>query len=189
MYPSWGNYGPPPSQNYGGPGPRMPPVGAGQAPGSFGGFDASSGGSVFSSLQEQHRQQMQQLQMLHQKQLQSVLHHGNSGSGYGGGLSGGFNTGPQWHSEGQGHVEGSEGAQSYLMQEKTPVQTPRGPLPPKPGQQQPPPPQPQPAESKPVQPPPEPQPPRPQENIAAPQAPEASNTSPSSSDNKSLPLQ
>ncbi|XP_047243145.1 YLP motif-containing protein 1 isoform X2 [Girardinichthys multiradiatus] len=161
MYPSWGNYGPPPSQNYGGPGPRMPPVGAGPAPGSFGGFDASSGGSVFSSLQEQHRQQMQQLQMLHQKQLQSVLHHGNSGSGYGGGLSGGFNTGPQWHSE--------------------------GPLPPKPGQQQPPPPQP--AESKPVQPPPEPQPPRPQENIAAPQAPEASNTSPSSSDNKSLHLQ
>ncbi|KAM4713568.1 uncharacterized protein ylpm1 isoform 2-T2 [Anableps anableps] len=184
MYPSWGNYGPPPSQNYGGPGPRKPLIGAGQAPGGFGGFEASSSGSLFSSLQEQHRQQMQQLQMLHQKQLQSVLHHGNSGTGFGGGLSGGFNTGPSWHSEGPGQVEGNESSQSYLMQEKTPIQTPRGPLPPRQGQQPP-----QPAESNTVPPLPESQPSKPQENIGAPQALAASNTSPPSTSDKSIPLQ
>uniref|UniRef100_A0A087XPL8 YLP motif-containing protein 1 n=1 Tax=Poecilia formosa TaxID=48698 RepID=A0A087XPL8_POEFO len=187
MFPSWGNYGAPPPQSFGGPGPRKPPIGTGQAPGGFGGYEASSSGSLFSSLQEQHRQQMQQLQMLHQKQLQSVLHHGNSGTGFGGGLSGGFNAAPPWHSEGPGQVEGAENSQQYIMQEKTPVQTPRGPLPPNQGQQPQPPPQPQPAESKPIPPPPIPQPPKSQENIGA---PVASNTNPSSTnDNKSVPLQ
>ncbi|XP_038143438.1 YLP motif-containing protein 1 isoform X3 [Cyprinodon tularosa] len=163
MYPSWGNYGAPPPQSYGGPGPRKPLVGTGQAPGGFGGFEASSGGSVFSSLEEQHRQQMQQLQMLHQKQLQSVLHHGNSAPGFGGGIPGGFNSGPQWQSEGPGHVEAQQ------------------------AQHQPPPMLPQQAESKPAPPPPESL--KPQENIGAPQAPEVGTTSQSSTNNNSLPLQ
>ncbi|XP_021174544.2 YLP motif-containing protein 1 isoform X2 [Fundulus heteroclitus] len=186
MYPSWGNYGPPPAQSYGGPGSRKPPVGAGQAPGAFGGFEAPSSGSVFSSLQEQHRQQMQQLQMLHQKQLQSVLHHGNSGPGFGGGPPGPppGPPGPPWHAEGPGQAEGGESAQPYLMQERTPIPAPRGPLPPKHAPPQPPP---QAAESKPALPPPEPQPPKPQEKIGA---PEASNTSLSTAtDNSSVPLQ
>uniref|UniRef100_A0A673BTQ4 YLP motif-containing protein 1 n=1 Tax=Sphaeramia orbicularis TaxID=375764 RepID=A0A673BTQ4_9TELE len=89
MYPSWGNYGGSQSQNHGGSGARKPPAGGhpGQSQG-FGNFEASSGGSLFSSLQEQHLQQMQQLQMLHQKQLQSVLHHGNNTNSYGGGHPG-----------------------------------------------------------------------------------------------------
>lgn len=187
MFPSWGNYGAPPPQSFGGPGPRKPPIGTGPAPGGFGGYEASSSGSLFSSLQEQHRQQMQQLQMLHQKQLQSVLHHGNSGTGFGGGHSGGFNAAPPWHSEGPGQVEGAESGQPYIMQEKTPVQTPRGPLPPSQGQQPQPPPQQQPAESKPIPPHPESQPPKSQENIGV---PVASNTNPcSTNDNTSVPLQ
>ncbi|XP_032441201.1 YLP motif-containing protein 1 isoform X1 [Xiphophorus hellerii] len=187
MFPSWGNYGAPPPQSFGGPGPRKPPIGTGPAPGGFGGYEASSSGSLFSSLQEQHRQQMQQLQMLHQKQLQSVLHHGNSGTGFGGGHSGGFNAAPPWHSEGPCQVEGAESGQSYLVQEKTPVQTPKGPLPPNQGQQPQPPPQQQPAESKPIPPHPESQPPKSQENIGV---PVASNTNPcSTNDNTSVPLQ
>ncbi|XP_053736773.1 YLP motif-containing protein 1 isoform X1 [Synchiropus splendidus] len=90
MHPSWGNYGAPPPQNFGGPGPRKP---LGPPPGAatgFGGFEASSGGSLFSSLQEQHLQQMQQLQMLHQKQLQSVLHHGSAAGTYGGYTGSGY---------------------------------------------------------------------------------------------------
>ncbi|XP_077598366.1 uncharacterized protein ylpm1 [Stigmatopora nigra] len=92
MYPSWGNYGGTP-QNYGGTGQRkVPAAGAhtGGASSNFGCTQApASGGSMFSSLQEQHLQQMQQLQMLHQKQLQNVLHHGNSAPGFGGGGGGG----------------------------------------------------------------------------------------------------
>uniref|UniRef100_A0A8C6KFD6 YLP motif-containing protein 1 n=1 Tax=Nothobranchius furzeri TaxID=105023 RepID=A0A8C6KFD6_NOTFU len=98
MYPSWGNYGAPPSQNYGGSGPRKPPMGGhAEQAGGFGGFEAStsSSNSLFSSLQEQHRQQMEQLQMLHQKQLKSVLHHGNSSPAFGGGGRAAPNQGPQ----------------------------------------------------------------------------------------------
>ncbi|KAM6915126.1 uncharacterized protein FYW49_010034 [Xenentodon cancila] len=46
MYPSWGTYGAPPTQNYGGSGPRKPLAGTHAGPGAgFGGFEASSGGS------------------------------------------------------------------------------------------------------------------------------------------------
>lgn len=99
MYPSWGNFGGQFSQNYGGSGPRKPPGGAtNDQSSSFGGFDAPSSGSLFSSLQEQHLQQMQQLQMMHQKQLQSVLHHSNHASPFGTPASAGF-PGPSWNSE------------------------------------------------------------------------------------------
>lgn len=99
MYPSWGNFGGQFSQNYGGPGPRKPPGGATNDQNSgFGGFEAPSSGSLFSSLQEQHLQQMQQLQMMHQKQLQSVLHHSNHASQFATPASAGF-PGPSWNSE------------------------------------------------------------------------------------------
>ncbi|XP_059355022.1 YLP motif-containing protein 1-like isoform X2 [Carassius carassius] len=86
MHPSWGGYGgahqPPP---HFGPRPHQfrgpqPPAVAGEG---FGGHGTPSltASSNFSSLQEQHLQQMQQLQQLHLKQLQSVLHHsGNNTS-------------------------------------------------------------------------------------------------------------
>uniref|UniRef100_A0A3Q3H1H1 YLP motif-containing protein 1 n=1 Tax=Labrus bergylta TaxID=56723 RepID=A0A3Q3H1H1_9LABR len=83
MYPTWGNFGGSQPQNFGGSGPRKQPAGGPAA--GFGGFEAPASDSLFSSLQEQHRQQMQQLQMLHQKQLQSVLHHGSNANSYGGG--------------------------------------------------------------------------------------------------------
>lgn len=189
MYPSWGNYGAPQSQNYGGSGPRKPPGGgglAGQAPG-FGGFEASSGGSMFSSLQEQHLQQMQQLQMLHQKQLQNVLHHGNNANAFGG-YSG-------WHSEGAGHADNGAGAPPYYQQDEAAAaaaQPARGPPAPQPGHSQPPPPppQPQPSDTQPLPPPPEPPAAKPPENNGAPKATEASKTdAPPAEDDKSLPLQ
>ncbi|XP_030576741.1 YLP motif-containing protein 1 isoform X3 [Archocentrus centrarchus] len=199
MYPSWGNYGAPQSQNYGGSGPRKPPTGShtGQAAG-FGGFEASSSGSLFSSLQEQHLQQMQQLQMLHQKQLQSVLQHGAAAAAaapppppppapaYSAGLSGGY-MGSSWHSEGSAHVDSVAGAQSYFKQEETPAPTTRAPPAPKQGHQQPPPPppQPHPTETQPIPPPPEPQPSKPPENSGAPKPKEAS----TAEDEKSLFLQ
>uniref|UniRef100_A0A3P9CHW0 YLP motif-containing protein 1 n=1 Tax=Maylandia zebra TaxID=106582 RepID=A0A3P9CHW0_9CICH len=159
MYPTWGNYGAPQSQNYGGAGPRKPLAGShtGQAPG-FGGFEASSSGSLFSSLQEQHLQQMQQLQMLHQKQLQSVLQHGNNAS----------TAAPAY---GVAHAGGYVGV----------------PPAPKQGHQQPPPlpPQPHPTDTQPVPPPPEPQPSKPPENSSPPKPKEA----PTAEDEKSLPLQ
>ncbi|XP_041832240.1 YLP motif-containing protein 1 isoform X2 [Melanotaenia boesemani] len=191
MYPSWGNYGAPPSQSYGGPGPRKPPGGSHTSTAAgFGGFEASPGGSLFSSLQEQHLQQMQQLQMLHQKQLQSVLHHGNSGPAYGGG--GGGYSGSSWQTEGSGHVEGGDGAQSYYKPEETSGQTTRGPPAPKQGLQQPPPPPPQPhhTEPQPVPPPPESQPPKPPENNGTSNTKDVNNKDSSAvEDNKSLPLQ
>ncbi|XP_063758061.1 YLP motif-containing protein 1 isoform X2 [Eleginops maclovinus] len=187
MYPSWGNYGAPQSQNFAGPGPSKQPGGGNigpVAPG-FGGYEASSAGSMFSSLQEQHLQQMQQLQMLHQKQLQSVLHHGSnananaySGSGQNVGYSG-----SSWHPEGAGHSDSNAGAQSYYQQHEAT----RGPNAPQPGQPQPPPlpPQPHPNDTKPVPPPPEPP-----ENIGAPKAKEPINNDPPTlEDDKSLPLQ
>ncbi|XP_067337606.1 YLP motif-containing protein 1 isoform X2 [Channa argus] len=137
MYPSWGNYGGPQSQNYGGSGPRKP-LGSGHtgASAGFGGFEASPSGSLFSSLQEQHLQQMQQLQMLHQKQLQSVLQHGNSSNTYSGGHSGGY-SGSSWHSEGTVQVDTGVGSQPYYKQDETAGRVPPAP---KPGNQQPPPP-------------------------------------------------
>ncbi|XP_037837481.1 YLP motif-containing protein 1 isoform X2 [Kryptolebias marmoratus] len=184
MYPSWGNYGAPPSQGYGGSGPRKLSVGGhtGQA-GGFGGFEASSSSSsLFSSLEEQHRQQMEQLQMLHKKQLQSVLHHGNSASGFGGGHSGGFPGSSSWHSEGTGHVEGG-GGQSYLKQENAPAQMPRI----RPQQHPPPPPPQQPAESQPVPPPPDSLPPEGSEPPKAKEPPNKDSTT--NKDNQNLPLQ
>ncbi|XP_041814159.1 YLP motif-containing protein 1-like isoform X2 [Chelmon rostratus] len=188
MYPSWGNFGGPQSQNYGGSGPRKPPGGghAGPAAG-FGGFEAPSSGSLFSSLQEQHLQQMQQLQMLHQKQLQSVLHHGNAANAYGG-HSGGH-PGTSWYPEGAGHSDNSVGAQSYFKQDETPGQSTRGP--PAPQQvhtQPPPPPPPQTKEPQPIPPPPDPPSVKPPENSGAPK--EANKKHPSTTeDDKSLPLQ
>nr|XP_046229295.1 YLP motif-containing protein 1 isoform X2 [Scatophagus argus] len=188
MYPSWGNFGGPQPQNYGGPGPRKQPGGGhvGQAA-AFGSFDSSSSGSLFSSLQEQHRQQMQQLQMLHQKQLQSVLHHGNHANAYGAGHLGGY-SGTSWHPEGSGHSDSGVGTQSYHKQDETPGQPARGASAPQLGNSQPPPPPPQPSESQPVPPPPEPPSLKPPENSDAPSEP---NKKPSSTteDDKSLPLQ
>ncbi|XP_029351945.1 YLP motif-containing protein 1 isoform X2 [Echeneis naucrates] len=190
MYPSWGNYGGPQSQNYGGPGPRKQPGSShtGVAAG-FGGFEASSGGSLFSSLQEQHLQQMQQLQMLHQKQLQSVLQHGNSAGAYGGGYSGSS----PWHSEPSGHTDpSSAGAQPYYKQEETPAQPMRAPPGPKQSHQQPPPPppQPHPTEPQPGPPPPEPLSSKPPENSGGHKATEASKKDSSTDeDDKALPLQ
>ncbi|XP_040919826.1 YLP motif-containing protein 1 isoform X2 [Toxotes jaculatrix] len=187
MYPSWGNYGAPQSQNYGGSGPRKQ-VGAGH-PGpaaGFGGFEASSSGSLFSSLQEQHLQQMQQLKMLHQKQLQSVLHHGNSAGAYGGGYSG-----SAWHPEGSGHSDSGAGAQSYYKQDETAAPPTRGPPVPKQGHQQPPPPpQSHPTEPQPCPPPPESPSSKPLENNGPPKAKEANKKDSSTTeDDKTLPLQ
>ncbi|XP_037541770.1 YLP motif-containing protein 1 isoform X2 [Nematolebias whitei] len=192
MYPSWGNYGAPPSQNYGGSGPRQHPVGshAGQA-GGYGGFEAASGSSLFSSLEEQHRQQMEQLQMLHKKQLQSVLHHGNNDPAFSGGPPGGFPASSSWHSESTGHVEDG-GVQSYLNQENTPAQMHKIRLAaPNQGPQHhhhpPPPPPQQPADCQPVPPPPPPPEPQPPENSEPPKAQEAINMySASTTDNKAL---
>lgn len=157
MYPSWGNYGAPQPQNYGGSGQHKPPIGghAGPAPG-FGGFEASPSGSMFSSLQEQHLQQMQQLKMLHQKQLQTVLQHGNAGGAYGGGHPSGYSGSP-WQSEESGHME--------------PISQPtRGPSAPQQDHPQPPPlpPQPHAKEPQPGPPPPEPPHSKPLESTAAP---------------------
>uniref|UniRef100_UPI0037E85BF6 YLP motif-containing protein 1 isoform X2 n=1 Tax=Semicossyphus pulcher TaxID=241346 RepID=UPI0037E85BF6 len=189
MYPSWGNFGGPQSQNYGGSGPRKQPGGGltGQAPG-FGGFEPPASGSLFTSLQEQHLQQMQQLQMLHQKQLQSVLHHGNNANAYGGAHTGGF-SGSQWHSEATlpVHSDSGVGAQSYFQQGETP-----GPAAPPQGHAQPPPPPPQstPNEPQPVPPPPEPPAVKPPENPGAPQLKEANQQDSSmTEEDKSLPLQ
>ncbi|XP_026174613.1 YLP motif-containing protein 1 isoform X2 [Mastacembelus armatus] len=192
MFPSWGNFGGPQSQNYGGSGPRKPPGGGHTGPSvGLGGFEASSSGSLFSSLQEQHLQQMQQLQMLHQKQLQSVLQHGNSTVSFGGGLSGGY-LGSSWHSDGSGHLEGGVGAPSYYKQDETPAQLMRGPPAPKQGHQQPPPPPPQThsTEPHPVPQPPEPPSAKPPDNIGAPKVKEDNKKDVSTAeDDKGLPLQ
>lgn len=144
MYPSWGNYGgSQQSQNYG----------SGNNTGGAAGFGGSSGGSIFSSLQEQHLQQMQQLQMLHQKQLQSVLHHGPPPSGA-------YNSGPSaaysgsnvtWQSS-----ESGVGPSPYYTQNNSSNMTIRGPLAQTQDTQPPPPSQPHPSEAKPEPPPPEP---------------------------------
>lgn len=179
MYPSWGNYPGQYSQNYGGPGARKPP-GVNPA-GGFGGFEAPSSGSLFSSLQEQHLQQMQQLQMLHQKQLQSVLHHGNSAGAYGAGY-----TGSPWQPGGSGSVDNSgEAVQPFYKQE-----TPTPPTTTPPGQQQPPPPPPQPLQSEPQPPPPESVSSKPPENKNAPKLPDSDkNDQSATGEDKSLALQ
>lgn len=163
MYPSWGNYGGPQPPNYGAPGAANNNNNAGT--GGFGNFENSGGGSIFSSLQEQHLQQMQQLQMLHQKQLQSVLHHGTSASAYSSGLTGGY-SGPSWQPEDTswqpedtGLKDIGTGTQSYYPQKDNPAMPMRGPLALQQEPQQPPPPpppQPHPKESQPAPPPPEP---------------------------------
>lgn len=190
MYPSWGNYGGAQSQNYGGPGPRKQPGGGHTGPpAGFGGFEASSGGSLFSSLQEQHLQQMQQLQMLHQKQLQSVLHHGSSTTPYSSGLSSGYSGSP-WHSEGPGHLGTGDGAQSYYQQDETVARAPPA-TKPGGGHQQPPPPPPQLISMEPQQlpPPPEPLSLKPPET-GAPKPKEANtNESCTAEDGKTLTLQ
>lgn len=190
MYPSWGNYSAPPSQNYGGSGPRKPLPGGhtahpGQPAPGYGGFEAPSSGSLISSLQEQHLQQMQQLQMLHQKQLQSVLHHSNVPSGYGGGYSG-----PAWQSEGSGHLEGGVGTQSYYNPSDDPASQPARDAPAPQDHPQPPPPPPQlhPKEPQPVPPPPDPPLSKPPENNAAPKEPTKKDLS-ITEDDKALHLQ
>nr|XP_061806396.1 YLP motif-containing protein 1-like [Nerophis lumbriciformis] len=110
MYPSWGNYGAPPPQNFPGPGQRkMPGGGHAGPPSSFGCMQAPSSGSMFSNLQEQHLQQMQQLQMLHQKQLQNVLHHG-SGMGPPSGYSA-----PAWQSAETAPMDRGAGMQAHIQ--------------------------------------------------------------------------
>ncbi|XP_030261795.1 YLP motif-containing protein 1-like isoform X1 [Sparus aurata] len=185
MYPSWGDFGGPQSQNYGGSGPRKQP-GSGQSAG-FGGFEPPSTGSMFSSLQEQHRQQMQQLQMLHQKQLQSVLHHGNNANSYGAGHSVGY-SGTSWHPQGVGHSDSGFGAQSYSQQVETPRQPTRDPAAPQQVHTQPPPPPPQANEPQPGPPPPEPPSVKPPDNSGAPKKHKKKQSS-TTEDNKSLPLQ
>ncbi|XP_029984994.1 YLP motif-containing protein 1 isoform X2 [Sphaeramia orbicularis] len=185
MYPSWGNYGGSQSQNHGGSGARKPPAGGhpGQSQG-FGNFEASSGGSLFSSLQEQHLQQMQQLQMLHQKQLQSVLHHGNNTNSYGGGHPGGF-SGSSWHPEGSGFSDTGTETQSFFKQGDPPSQPIRGPS----AHQQDHPQPPLPPESQPEPPPPEPSSAKPLESNGAPKAKQDNNGSSKTEDETSLPLQ
>ncbi|XP_028997598.1 YLP motif-containing protein 1 isoform X2 [Betta splendens] len=152
MYPSWGNYSGPQPQTYGGSGPRKQPAAGYSGPAAgFGGFEASPSDLLFSSLQEQHRQQMQQLQMLHQKQLQSVLHHGSGAASYGGGHSGGY-PGAPWHSEGADAAAAAAGAQQYYNQDEAAAQSSRVPPTPMPGHQQPLP-QPHSTESQPLPPP------------------------------------
>uniref|UniRef100_A0A3P9LMZ3 YLP motif-containing protein 1 n=1 Tax=Oryzias latipes TaxID=8090 RepID=A0A3P9LMZ3_ORYLA len=179
MYPSWGNFSVPPPPSFAAPGPRKPVGGnhAGQ-PAGFGGFEAPSSGSLFSSLQEQHRQQMQQLQMLHQKQLQSVLHHGNNASQFGSGNSGGY-PGQSWHSEGSKEDDG--GTQAFYNQEGAPTST--GPPAPTQGPQQPP------ADPQPGPPPPQTQTPNPPDSNGAFKGTKAGIQDCSAAEDKSLPLQ
>ena len=61
MFPSsWGNYGGHQPQNFGGPAPRKQhPAGQGAAPAAGFGAAPAGGSALFSSLQEQHLQQMQ----------------------------------------------------------------------------------------------------------------------------------
>ncbi|KAM7395449.1 hypothetical protein PAMA_006957 [Pampus argenteus] len=183
MYPSWGNYG--------GSGSRKQPAGGHTGPpaAGFGGFEASSGGSLISCLQEQHIQQMQQLQMLHQKQLQSVLHHGNVASGYSGGHSGGY-PGSAWQSEGSGHLDSGVGAQSYYKPPDDPASQPvRGaPAPQDHPQPPPPPPQPHPKEQQPGPPPPDPPSSKQPEINAASKEPHKKDSS-TAEDDKALALQ
>ncbi|XP_034018279.1 YLP motif-containing protein 1 isoform X2 [Thalassophryne amazonica] len=184
MYPSWGNYGGSQSQNFGGTGPRKPLVAGHPPPTGYGGFEASNSGSMFSSLQEQHRQQMQQLQMLHQKQLQSVLHHSNAPSTYGGGPSSGP-AGSSWYSEGYGQVDNSAGAQSYYRHDQPPVREP--PVPQQDVAQPPPPPPPQPNEPQPGPPPPEPATLKPPDSLSGEK--EMTMKESSVAEDKSMPLQ
>ena len=133
MFPSsWGNYGgnhqP---QNFGGPAPRKQhPAGGQTAPAAGFGAAPAGGSALFSSLQEQHLQQMQQLQMLHQKQLESVLHHNSAAGSYGGGGGGaaGFSA-PSWQSEASGHADNVfDGGQAfYNQQDEAQAQSTRGP--------------------------------------------------------------
>ena len=185
MYPSWGNFGGTQSQNYGGSGPRKQP-GSGQSAG-FGGFEPPSTGSMFSNLQEQHLQQMQQLQMLHQKQLQSVLHHGSSANSYGAGHLSGY-SGTSWHPDGVGHSDSGFGAQSYSQQVEPPGQPTRDLTAPQQAHTQPPPPPPQVNEPQPGPPPPEPPSVKPPENSGAHKKDKKKQSSTTEVD-KSLPLQ
>ncbi|XP_029965375.1 YLP motif-containing protein 1 isoform X2 [Salarias fasciatus] len=183
MFPNWGNFGAPQPNNFGGAGPRKQLAGNQNA--GFG-FEAAtpSSGSLFSSLQEQHMQQMQQLQMLHQKQLQSVLHHGNNTSAYGGGHSGGY-PGPAWHAEGAGHQDSGARPQSFYGQEPQARGVPPAP---KPGYQPPPPPS-QPTEPQPVPPPPEPHAAKPPDSGGPPKAKQATEEQATTEDDNSVPLQ
>ncbi|KAM4633124.1 uncharacterized protein ylpm1 isoform 2-T2 [Polymixia lowei] len=167
MYPSWGSYGGHQSQNFTGPGPgpgpRKQPMGGQVAPAAgFGGFEAPASGSLFSSLQEQHLQQMQQLQMLHQKQLQSVLHHNSAAGAYGGGAADGYST-SSWQSEEPGHIDTGFGGHSYFKQDEAQ----RGPQGPQHDQPPPPQPPPQPKEAQPKPPLPEPASPKTPQNNGA----------------------
>lgn len=158
MYPSWGNYGGHQPQNFGGSAPRMSQTGGQVA--QTGGFGASSSGSGsgFSSLQEQHLQQMQQLQMLHQKQLQSVLHHNTNviPSAASAGGSGGY-SGSSWQSDGYGYGYTDAGFGDHTFQQDEIQDQPMpGPPGPPQNQPQPPPPPQQPKEAQPKPPPPEP---------------------------------
>uniref|UniRef100_A0A671V2U8 YLP motif-containing protein 1 n=1 Tax=Sparus aurata TaxID=8175 RepID=A0A671V2U8_SPAAU len=123
--------------------------------------------------------------MLHQKQLQSVLHHGNNANSYGAGHSSGY-SGTSWHPEGVGHSDSGFGAQSYSQQVETPGQPPRDPAAPQQVHTQPPPPPPQTNEPQPGPPPPEPPSVKPPDNNLAPK--EDKKHTPTT-DDKSLPLQ
>ena len=150
MFPSWGNYGGHQPQNFGGPAPRKQHPAGQAAPAAGFGAAPAGGSALFSSLQEQHLQQMQQLQMLHQKQLESVLHHNSAPGSYGGGGGGaaGFSA-PSWQSEASGHADNVfDGAPAFYNQDEAQAQSARG-------HDQPRPPLPQTAGAKPNPPPPE----------------------------------
>ncbi|XP_041660360.1 YLP motif-containing protein 1 isoform X3 [Cheilinus undulatus] len=185
MYPSWGNYGGSQPPSYGGPGPRKQPGGGISGQAGFASYEAPASGSMFASLQEQHLQQMQQLQMLHQKQLQSVLHPGSGNNSYGGGHSG-----SSWHSDGY-PMESDSGPPPYYEESEMPGPANRGPPPLPQGNQQPPPPPPQaaPNEAQPVPPPPEPPAVKPPESMAATKAKETNNQTSSKAEENSSNLQ
>uniref|UniRef100_A0A671V5H6 YLP motif-containing protein 1 n=1 Tax=Sparus aurata TaxID=8175 RepID=A0A671V5H6_SPAAU len=125
--------------------------------------------------------------MLHQKQLQSVLHHGNNANSYGAGHSVGY-SGTSWHPQGVGHSDSGFGAQSYSQQVETPRQPTRDPAAPQQVHTQPPPPPPQANEPQPGPPPPEPPSVKPPDNSGAPKKHKKKQSS-TTEDNKSLPLQ
>ncbi|XP_054616961.1 YLP motif-containing protein 1 isoform X2 [Dunckerocampus dactyliophorus] len=179
MYPSWGNFGAPPSQNYGGSGPRNMSGGGLAGPQArFGGLQASPSGTLFSSLQEQHLQQMQQLQMLHQKQLQTVLHHGSTAPPYGGGHQGGY-SGSSWQSTEPVNLDSGMGTHSLIKGGDT-LSTQPDPS------KQPPPTQTHAAEAQPAPPPPEPQ----SSKVTEPNAATDGKTQDAfNKDDKTLPLQ
>uniref|UniRef100_A0AAV2KBA9 YLPM1-like spectrin repeat domain-containing protein n=1 Tax=Knipowitschia caucasica TaxID=637954 RepID=A0AAV2KBA9_KNICA len=142
MFP-WGTFG----------GAQQPQNYGANNSGNAAAFGGSGSGSVFSSLQEQHLQQMQQLQMLHQKQLQSVLHHGAQAAAFA--AQPAQYPGSMWPSTDTVVQANHPGPTAFYSQNNSASMHTRGPISQPQDIQPPPPSQPPPAEQ-PAPPPPEP---------------------------------